>query len=53
MFDRARLTAADHGIHLVDWIACDDERMRSNRVPPFRAEHAGTAADDWWDVPAD
>jgi hypothetical protein len=52
LFDRARLIAADYGIHLVDWIACDDDRMRSNRVPLFRAEDAEGAAEGWWDVPA-
>jgi hypothetical protein len=52
LFDRARQIAADYGIRLVDWIACDDDRMRSNRVPIFRAGDAEAAAAGWWDVPA-
>ncbi len=52
LFDRARLIAADYGIHLVDWIACDDDRMSSNRVPLFRPGHAEATAAGWWDVPA-
>lgn len=53
LLDRAGLIAADYGIHLVDWIACDDDRVRSNRVPLFRAEQAEDTAEDWWDVPGD
>ncbi len=52
LFDRARLVAAGHGIHLVDWITCDDDRIHSNRVPPFREGDAEAAAAGWWDVPA-
>lgn len=47
LFDRARLIAADYDIHLVDWIACDDEKMRSNRTPIELDQLSG----EWWDVP--
>lgn len=47
LFERARLIAAEYGIHLVDWIACDDDKMRSNRTPIAR----GQLDDEWWDVP--
>lgn len=43
-FAVARLLAAHHGIHLVDWFACDDHMFRSTRF----AIHDG---DHWWDVP--
>lgn len=39
----ARSIAAPHGIHLVDWIACDDQLFRSSRLA---LEPDG----DWWDV---
>ncbi len=44
-FDQARSQVADFGLHLVDWFACDQERVRSAR---------GTTGFDggWWDVPA-
>lgn len=32
------------GVHLVDWIACDDQHFRSTRL----ALHPG---EGWWDVP--
>ena len=43
-FTLARSIAAGHGVHLVDWIACDDQLFRSTRLAlqPDR---------DWWDVP--
>ncbi len=47
LFARARHIAAGYGIHLVDWIACDDDRMRSNRTPLERDQ----LDDEWWDVP--
>ena len=31
-FARARLIARDHGVHLVDWICCDDDAFRSLRM---------------------
>ncbi len=43
-FARARLLAGGYGIHLVDWIACDDTLMRSTRL-------ALDPQGDWWDVP--
>jgi hypothetical protein len=43
-FALARAIAASHEIHLVDWIACDDQLFRSSR---FALQPAG----DWWDVP--
>lgn len=47
LFERACLIAADYGIRLVDWIACDDDTMRSNRTPIERDQ----LDDEWWDVP--
>lgn len=44
-FALARQAAADHGVHLVDWIACDDDCFRSTRFA------LGVEADDWWDAP--
>ncbi|MGH8993459.1 MAG: hypothetical protein ACRDZ7_18270 [Acidimicrobiia bacterium] len=43
-FALARSIAAGYGVHLVDWIACDDDTIRSTRL----ALEPGT---DWWDVP--
>lgn len=43
-FATARSITASHGIHLVDWFACDDELMRSSRL-------ALQPHGDWWDVP--
>jgi hypothetical protein len=48
LFERARLIAATHGIRLVDWIACDDDKIRSNRTP---IERDGLD-DEWWGSPA-
>jgi hypothetical protein len=45
-FAVACAVAADHGVHLVDWIACDDQTFRSSRI----AVHPGT---EWWSVPED
>jgi hypothetical protein len=39
----ARSIAAPYGVHLVDWIACDDQLFRSTRLA---LEPDG----DWWDV---
>lgn len=46
-FDRARSMAAAHRVHLVDWIACDDELFRYARLRALTP--AGDP--DWWDVP--
>jgi hypothetical protein len=43
-FQAARLVFGFHGIHLVDWFACDDDMFRSTRLA---AEEPG----EWWDVP--
>jgi hypothetical protein len=43
-FAMAKLIAHDHGIHLVDWIACDDRVFRSTKW----ALQPGA---EWWDVP--
>ncbi len=43
-FSRAQSIAASHGIHLVDWFACDDDLFRSARLT---LEPDG----EWWDVP--
>jgi hypothetical protein len=42
--DRARVAAREFGVHLVDWIMCDDTQMRSIR---FALEDC----DQWWDAP--
>lgn len=34
------------GVHLVDWISCDDQLFRSTRL-------ALDPDGDWWDVPDD
>lgn len=46
-FERAQDIAGRHAVHLVDWFACDDDRIRCARLhtyPP--ASQSG-----WWDVP--
>lgn len=43
-FALARSIALQYGIHLVDWIACDDDLFRSSRL-------ALEPDEDWWDVP--
>ncbi len=43
-FFRARATASDLGVHLVDWIICDGEMMRSLK---FGLIEGAT----WWDLP--
>jgi len=46
-FERAKDIAQQHGVHLVDWIACDDDLFRCARMRTFRpADEPG-----WWDVP--
>jgi hypothetical protein len=39
--------ADDYGIHLVDWIACDDEQFRAARLMTL----APSEQPDWWDAP--
>ena len=46
-FERARAMARHHGVHLVDWIACDDDMFRCARRRTFTPE----AEPGWWDVP--
>ena len=43
-FSLARSIAASYGVHLVDWIACDDLLLRSSRL-------ALDPDGEWWDVP--
>lgn len=43
-FASACSLAADYGVHLVDWFACDDQVIRSARL----ALHPEA---EWWDVP--
>jgi hypothetical protein len=43
-FALARFVAARHGVHLVDWISCDDSLFRSTRL-------ALDPHGEWWDVP--
>ena len=46
-FTEARALAKAYGIHLVDWIACDDEAFRAIRLLTLiPSEQPG-----WWDVP--
>jgi hypothetical protein len=46
-FTAARVLAATYGVHLVDWIACDDEAFRAVRLLTL----APSEQPDWWDVP--
>ena len=43
-FALAREVAKPYGVHLVDWIACDDQHFRSSSLA------LGTQAGDWWDA---
>ena len=43
-FELARAIAAGFGVHLVDWIACDDVLFRSSKL----ALEPGA---EWWEVP--
>ncbi|TXI42592.1 MAG: hypothetical protein E6Q57_14815 [Mycobacterium sp.] len=45
-FALAREIAADWGIHLLDWIACDDQWFRSAKWAS--SENEGP----WWDLPS-
>jgi len=47
-FERARRMARMHRVHLVDWIACDDDRFRCARLSTMTP----ASEPDWWDVPA-
>lgn len=46
-FERAQHVARKHEVHLVDWIACDDELFRCARLRSF----APATEPGWWDVP--
>lgn len=46
-FERARRVARHHGVHLVDWIGCDDDRFRCARLRTF----SPATEPEWWDVP--
>ena len=46
-FTAARVLAATYGIHLVDWIACDDDAFRAVRLLSLKPSEQP----DWWDVP--
>jgi hypothetical protein len=46
-FEGAKGVARKHGVHLVDWIGCDDDRFRCARLRTF----APATEPDWWDVP--
>jgi hypothetical protein len=46
-FNEARILAATYGVHLVDWIACDDGAFRAIRLLTLRPSEQP----DWWDVP--
>ncbi len=46
-FATARAAAKDHGVHLVDWMLCDDTELRSMRFTLDEAD------DEWWDLPMD
>lgn len=45
-FAAARDAAAESGVHLVDWIVCDDIHLRSMRCTL-------EDPDEWWDLPVD
>jgi hypothetical protein len=46
-FTQARALAEAYGVHLVDWIACDDDAFRAIRLlTPTPSEQP-----DWWDAP--
>ena len=41
--DTARVAAGEFGVHLVDWVMCDDTRIRSMRLTVEDFDH-------WWDA---
>ncbi len=43
-FVTARVAAGEHGVHLVDWMLCDDGQIRSMRLTL-------EGCDEWWDLP--
>jgi hypothetical protein len=45
-FTEARVLAAADGVHLVDWIACDDEAFRATRLLTLTPSEQP----DWWVV---
>lgn len=47
-FAIARATARQFGVHLVDWMLCDDTEIRSMRFTLEAVEEI----DAWWEVPA-
>jgi hypothetical protein len=52
-FELARSIAASYGVHLIDWIACDDQLFRSSRIAAKALGNGGSATDpdEWWDLP--
>lgn len=46
-FAQAQDVADDYGVHLVDWIACDDQQFRAARLMTMTPSEQP----DWWDVP--
>jgi hypothetical protein len=46
-FAEARIRAEGYGVHLVDWIACDDDAFRAVRLLTLTPSEQP----DWWDVP--
>jgi hypothetical protein len=48
-FFAARAAALERGVHLVDWIVCDDLMIRSIKLG--RASYGQDDETDWWDVP--
>jgi hypothetical protein len=45
-FATARAAAREHGVHLVDWLLCDDTEVRSMRLSIEEVE-------EWWDIRID
>jgi hypothetical protein len=46
-FAAARSLANEYGVHLVDWITCDDDAFRPVRLLTLKPSEQP----DWWDVP--
>jgi hypothetical protein len=46
-FTEARALAQLYGVHLVDWIACDDDAFRAVRLLTLTPSEQP----DWWDLP--
>jgi hypothetical protein len=49
-FFAARAAALERGVHLVDWIICDDLMMRSIKLG-LDSDAEDDDEMDWWDVP--